>query len=426
MFPDFQYLIQYLTGLNIPGLSILKTFGFFVAVAFIIGAYVIRKELKRMAEEKIFTAKDGVEVINKPVTTKDFVINGLIGFLLGFKLIGLFLDKTGATDDPINYIMSTKGHLLGGIAIALLFLGIKYMDAQKVKSKKEEQKTVKIYPHHQVADIILIAAVAGFAGAKIFNAFETWDQFLQNPIESLFSGSGLTYYGGLILATVALYFYTKKKGFSFARLCDACAPALILAYGIGRLGCQFAGDGDWGIYNSAYITQPNGQLELVEPGVFEDYVAKNPQHFVSFNGTVPHKYAPASSDGLTWLFAQNYQHNVNREGFHIAGYEGKYPTVLPAGVFPTPVYEFFACLLIFIVLMAVRKRFKFPLQLFGLYLIFNGLERFLVEKIRVNAKMDLFGGLQATQAELISFTFILVGLYLLLMNPFKKKQIAKA
>lgn len=420
MFPDFQYLIEYFTGLNIPALSILKTFGFFVALGFIIGALIIKNELRRFAQMQIFQPINTTQTINKPITTQDYVINGLIGFILGFKIIGLLTAGTTASNDPMNYILSTQGHLLGGLAVAALMIGLKYSDAKKIKGKKEEKVTIKTYPHDNVADIVLIAAIAGFAGAKIFNAFETWDHFVQNPIESLFSGSGLTYYGGLILATFALYLYTKKKNFSFARLCDACAPALILAYGIGRLGCQFAGDGDWGIYNSAYLTQPNGTIELVEPGAFEKFAAENPDYFVSFNGAIPHKYVPAPSESLRWLYAQNYQHNVNREGFRIAGDQGNYPTVLPAGVFPTPVYEFFACILIFLILMALRKRFHLPLQLFGVYLIFNGLERFLVEKIRVNTKIDL-GFIQPTQAEVISFIFIIIGLYLWLFNPYKKK-----
>lgn len=425
MFPTFQYLIDYLFGIDLPGLSFLKTFGFMVALSFIAAAFVIRKDLKRYADEGIFKGVDGVEVINKPVKINDFIINGLLGFLLGYKIGGLFGAGPKASEDPLNYIMSLDGNLLIGLVVMILFLGLKFMDAQKVKGKKTEQKAIKIFPHNYVADILLIGAVSGFAGAKIFNALETWDDFVRDPMGSLFSGSGLTFYGGLITATITLYFYTRKKNFSFVRLCDAVAPALILAYGIGRLGCQFAGDGDWGIYNSAYMTQADGTLIKVQPGVFEKYAAENPQLFKEFNGNVPHKYAPAPSGVPRWVYAQNYPHNINREGVGIQGYEGSYPTVLPAGVFPTPVYEFFACMLIFGVLMWIRKRQKWPLQLFGIYLIFNGLERFLVEKIRVNYKYDL-GFIQPTQAEIISFVFILLGLYLWLMNPYKRKGLKEA
>ena len=420
MFPTFQYLVDYFLGVDIPGLSFLKTFGFLVAVSFIAAAVVIRNELKRYADAGVFQGVDSVEIVNKPVRMQDYLINGLLGFIAGYKIGGLFGAGPEAAEDPLNYIMSGQGSLTIGIALMLVFVGLKYMDARKVKGLAPVERKVKLFPHHRVADLLLIGAVSGFAGAKIFNAFETWDSFVKDPMGSLFSGSGLTFYGGLIMATIALYFYARKKNFSFTRLCDAAAPALILAYGIGRLGCHFAGDGDWGIYNSAYITQADGTLVRAQPGEFEQYVAANPGLFTEFNGQVPHKYAPAPSGVPRWIYAQNYPHNVNREGIRIKGYEGSYPTVLPAAVFPTPIYEFFACLLIFGFLMLIRKRMRWPLQIFGIYLIFNGLERFLVEKIRVNYKYD-WGFIHPTQAEIISFIFIVLGLYLWLLNPYKKK-----
>ena len=55
---------------------------------------------------------------------------------------------------------------------------------------------------------------------------------------------------------------------------------------------------------------------------------------------------------------------------------------------------------------------KLPLQLFGIYLIVNGLERFFVEKIRVNYKYDL-GFIHPTQAEIISTILVLIGLSLI-------------
>jgi len=56
---------------------------------------------------------------------------------------------------------------------------------------------------------------------------------------------------------------------------------------------------------------------------------------------------------------------------------------------------------IFALLWTIRKRLKTPGLLFSIYLMFNGVERFFIEKIRVNAEMD-FLGVTLTQAELIS------------------------
>jgi len=56
-------------------------------------------------------------------------------------------------------------------------------------------------------DLTIYAALFGFLGAKIFNSLETWDEFVRDPIDSLFSFSGLTFYGGLICAALAIWYY---------------------------------------------------------------------------------------------------------------------------------------------------------------------------------------------------------------------------
>lgn len=347
MYPDFHYLIRGLFGIDIPGLGVLKTFGFFVALGFIFGALAIQKELKRKAK------------------------------------LGLIQPE--------------------------------------VRVNKKTGQTEKIYPHQRVSDIIFVAAIAGFIGAKVFNALETWSDFIQDPIGSLFSRSGLTFYGGLILATVALYYFARKIKLDFRHLCDAAAPALILAYGIGRLGCHFAGDGDWGIYNSAYVSQADGTVKSATIEEYNQVAAEKAQYMQHFEGKIPHIYYPAPSVLPRWFVAMNYKHNVNNEGMPIAGDQEEYNSVLPVTVFPTSVWEFIACsFLIFPILWRMRTRFKMPLQLFGLYLIFNGLERFLVEKVRVNTRYDL-GFIHPTQAEIISSLLILAGIILLVRKTKQSK-----
>ena len=142
-----------------------------------------------------------------------------------------------------------------------------------------------------------------------------------------------------------------------------------------------------------------------------------------FEGKIPHIYYPAPSVLPRWFVAMNYKHNVNNEGMPIAGDQEEYNSVLPVTVFPTSVWEFIACsFLIFPILWRMRTRFKMPLQLFGLYLIFNGLERFLVEKVRVNTKYDL-GFIHPTQAEIISFFLIVAGIVLLVRKTKQAKAV---
>jgi phosphatidylglycerol:prolipoprotein diacylglycerol transferase len=80
-------------------------------------------------------------------------------------------------------------------------------------------------------------------------------------------------------------------------------------------------------------------------------------------------------------------------------------------VFPTPIYEFVMSLLIFGILWRIRKRFDTPLSIFGIYLMFNGVERFLIEQIRVNSKYH-WGFINPTQAEIISVCIFFAGVLL--------------
>ncbi|RYY11157.1 MAG: prolipoprotein diacylglyceryl transferase, partial [Chitinophagaceae bacterium] len=223
-----------------------------------------------------------------------------------------------------------------------------------------------------VGEITILALIFGLLGAKLFDIFENWGDFLKHPSSYIFSPSGLTFYGGLICAAIAIWVYARKHNIGFWHLNDAAAPTLMLAYGLGRIGCQVAGDGDWGIENI------------------------NPK---------PFSWLP------DWMWAYTYPHNVNEAGRPMADCVGKYCNELPVPVYPTPFYEVIMGLLLFAFLWSVRKKLKVPGTLFALYLMVNGLERFLIEKIRVNNPMDILG-FHPTQAELISTLLFISGLVL--------------
>jgi phosphatidylglycerol---prolipoprotein diacylglyceryl transferase len=425
MFPDFHYLFQYFFGVDIPGLSLVKTFGFFVAVGFLAGGWVIVKELKRKKEQGLFEPEIAVEETGKPATTTELIWMAVLGFIVGYKVLGMIMNAGAVGRDPIGFLFSMKGSWIGGILLGAIFVYSRYSAKKKRQLPQPKQQRVTIYPHQRVADIIFIAALGGFGGAKLFNAFETWEDFIQDPIGNLISPSGLTFYGGLIVATIALYLYAREKKFSFAHLCDAAAPALILAYGIGRLGCQFSGDGDWGIYNSAYVTQADASLARSTMQQYDSTVKKYPQVFLdrNLNQVTPNKYAPAPGWLPDWMFAQNFKNNVNNDGIPIAGESGDYNHVLPAGVFPTSMYEAVVCTLLFLLLWSLRRRFNRPLQMFGVYLVLNGLERFLIELMRVNYKYD-WGFIHPTQAEIIAGCLIIAGVLLFFFYRPKTKAIA--
>jgi prolipoprotein diacylglyceryltransferase len=425
MYPDFQYLLQGIFGTAMPEwLAIFKTFGLMVATAFIAAAYVLVSELKRKEKMGLLSPTLNTYEVGRPATANELLLSALLGFVLGYKIGGLFGHWATITPNPMGYLFSAQGNVIAGILGALIIAYARYADKKKQQLPEPQMKKELLYPHQRITEIVVMAAFGGLVGAKVFNAFESWDDFIRDPAGSLLSSSGLTFYGGLIVATAILYYYSRKHKFSFRHFCDAAAPALMLAYGIGRFGCQFAGDGDWGIFNSAYVTQPDGSLKVATMPEFRERLNQDSLYFVHNFGSieqVPYGHAVAPNWLPRWLFAMNYPHNVNNDGLPLPGCTGAYCAVLPVGVFPTPLYEAFTCIALFFLIWAVRRKFKYPLHLFGFYLILNGIERFLVETIRVNYKYDL-GFIHPTQAEIISSLLVITGLSILLFYKPKKDK----
>lgn len=375
MYPNLYYAFKDLFGIEIEKLRFVNSFGFFVAIAFIVAAVLLARELKRKSKMGLLKPTEMQIMVGQPATAAELILNFLLGFLLGYKILALFIMNNSATDDPQAFIFSTLGSWPAGIALGLVFAGLKWWDKNKQKLAKPEKRTVRIWPHDRVGEITILALVFGLLGAKLFDIFENWSGFLKDPKSYIFSPSGLTMYGGLICAALAIWWYARKHKIAFWHLNDAAAPALMLAYSVGRIGCQVAGDGDWGIRSNL----------ADKPGFLPD-----------------------------WMWHYRYPHNVNEMDPQvlIPGCEGKYCNQLEFGVYPTPFYEVVACFILFLILWSVRKRMKVPGTLFALYLVFNGFERFFIEKIRVNTRLNLFG-FQPTQAEVISTLLFISGIVLL-------------
>jgi prolipoprotein diacylglyceryl transferase len=378
MYPSLYYFFQDIFGLEINFLKAINSFGFFVALAFIFGMWIFSNELKRKEKEKILLPVKIKEWKGKPASYKEIITNAIIGFILGYKLLYAFLNNEVFDNFP-QFLFSTQGHWPGGIIIAsALSFWVWY---EKKKSALSPPQLVErdFHPHEHAGPLLMIAVVFGLLGAKIFAWLEDpqpLSEFLSDPFR------GLTMLGGLICALLAGAYYMHKQKLPTLHFMDAASPAIILAYGIGRIGCHVAGDGDWGIVNKA--PKPDWMNFLPD-----------------------------------WVWAYNYPNNVNKDcGLPDCNWQETPYLIEP--VFPTPFYETVMCILIFFALWLIRKKIKTAGIMFMLLFITNGIERFIIEKIRINDKID---GLGLTQAELISVIMIfigIIGIWFLLKN---KKRI---
>ena len=208
------------------------------------------------------------------------------------------------------------------------------------------------YPADLASSMVMAAAVGGLVGARLFYIFDDWEGFVRSPLQFLITGAGFTWYGGLLGGLLAVTWFVRRKQIAWLDAADIAAPALALAYGIGRIGCHVAGDGDWG----TVTTVPWGVA-----------------------------YTQAIVGWVNPLTGVPYP-----------------PGVL---VHPAPIYELIQSVIVFGILWSARKKGYPKGTLFWLYLILAGLMRFVVEFWRVNTVLAL--GL--TQAQWISLILILVG-----------------
>ena len=262
--------------------------------------------------------------------------------------------------DVLNAILGTHWDLpipTFGVIVAIAVAVATYL-ATRVARSYENLSRLPAQSHSTVWDMAIVSTFAGIIGARVFDILDNADRFIADPLSMILTRTGFSIYGGLCFGILAGVVFVKRRSIPVIPMLDATAPSIMLGYGIGRLGCQISGDGDWGVTANM----------ILKPTWLPD-----------------------------WLWAQTYDGNI-------AGV-----IIPPPGVYPTPIYEIAMALAIAWGLWLLRFHKHRPGYLFSLFLLFAGFERLLIEKIRVNVRYDILGT-YVTQAEAISFLLIIAGL----------------
>lgn len=250
-----------------------------------------------------------------------------------------------------------------------LMLGIGFLLGSYILSLEFKRKGI---PPNLASNITILALIFGIAGAKLLYLIENWQAFIQDPIDMAFSAGGLTWYGGFFVGLIAVVLYVRAKKVPVMKFLDALGIALLLAYGVGRLGCHFAGDGDYGFPTDL----PWGT---------------NYQ-----KGTYP-------PDRAFRIFYESEE--MRRLYPWIAE---KFPYGVPANtpLHPTPVYEMLLGVSGFLLMWFYFRKRSYPDgMLFALYLVISSLFRFSIEFLRLNPRL-VFG---LSEAQLISAVLFFVG-----------------
>ena len=382
MFPTLGHLINYLFGLNIN--FPMPTYGFVLVMAFVTAGIILNFSLKRMERRGKLGSHKAEVLISGPINYSDIIVSGIFYFIIGYKLFGIVFNYDLFTKDINAYIFSSQGSIFAGLILAALGSGYGYWQAKQMFSAEKVFETKDILPHELTMNIVMIAMLSGIVGAKIFDILENFSRFLKDPIDAIFSAGGFTFYGGLIVGFFSVWYYIRKKNIPALTLMDAAAPAILGAYAVGRLACMLSGDGCWGIPN---------------PDPKPEWLAMIPD----------------------WLWAFDFPHNVINEGSKILSCSGDYCHQLDVPVFPTPLYESILSAIFFLIVWFMQNRVKTAGVVFLTALIFNGLARYFIEKIRVNNVYDI-GTAHITQAEIISSSLVIIGIIgIIILTKFKKK-----
>jgi phosphatidylglycerol:prolipoprotein diacylglycerol transferase len=263
-----------------------------------------------------------------------------------------------------------------GVLLALAFLAALFVAARLGERDGLARE--------RVFDLGLWMLLGGLVGSKLLLmlAEPEYGSNWRNLLSIDFLRSGGVWYGGFLGGLLTAIFLMRRYGLPFWKATDAFAPGVALGQAIGRQGC-FAAGCCWG-----KPTALAWGVHFTDAG-----------HQVT---NVPTTVAQLSTQAEQTYWAQK-----------LGGLDA------PMHLHPTQLYESFAALLIFLLLVWLHKRKRFTGQVIATYAVLYGLLRFLVEFVRDDPRGDI-GGLTTltglSTSQLISLLVIIGGIVFLFVR----------
>src|ERR1700745_2859972 len=104
MYPNLYFAFKDLFGVEWKALRFVNSFGFFVAISFILAAVFLTMELRRKSKQGLLFPTEMQVMVGKPASASELFLNFFLGFLLGYKILTLFIMASSATEDPQAFI----------------------------------------------------------------------------------------------------------------------------------------------------------------------------------------------------------------------------------------------------------------------------------------------------------------------------------
>lgn len=145
-----------------------------------------------------------------------------------------------------------------GLCFALAFLACGILIARRMVELGK--------PVDWAYEAVFAAFAGGVIGARIDYLIQNWSTVSDDLVGSIFSGTGLVFFGGLIGGILGVVLWARWRGYLTLALWDMAGAAVALGYTIGRLGCQISGDGDYGVPTDLpwAIAYPEGTVPTTE------------------------------------------------------------------------------------------------------------------------------------------------------------------